>query len=116
MIANDETPETTLGAEVLAGEGFQGALRQVREKWSVLSARGNRVLMVFSEGSVFWDMFRLGTEGIIRDIFPPNNLTVAMHKKTDHTFTLISSQQALSGTVSAWLERNGIGGERMVLR
>jgi len=74
------------------------------QMWAALAKRNIPVLLVFSQGSVFWDMFRVETRREILGSCPPDRLQLVRQKATDHTFTLMSSQQRLTDTILSWLD------------
>jgi len=82
----------------------EGTTPETKRKWSLLARRRAGALLVFAEGSVFWDVFRGEAEPAVRDVYPPERIRVVMQKATDHTFTLLSSQNELLETITSWLE------------
>lgn len=75
-----------------------------RFKWDTLARRGSNVLLVYSEGSVFWDIYREANQDYLRAAYPAHRLTAVLHKNADHTFTLLSAQERLADQIEQWLD------------
>lgn len=74
-----------------------------RQKWMTLSQRNVDILLIYSEGSVFWDLYKAANRDYLKTNYPANYLTVAFHKNTDHTYTLLSAQDRLINRIKRWL-------------
>ena len=81
----------------------------VSNKWRAIAERGVKALLVYSDGSLFLDIFRHETSAEILSIYPPQNMEVVTQRGTDHTFTLLSGQRVLQETISSWLKRSYSG-------
>lgn len=75
-----------------------------RLKWETLARRKAEILLVYSEGSVFWDIYKAANRDFLKANYPSDRLTVAFHKNADHTFTLLSAQEQLAVQIERWLE------------
>jgi pimeloyl-ACP methyl ester carboxylesterase len=67
-----------------------------------LTERGVRTLLVYSEGSTAWDLFRPGMERGLRAL-AGRGMTIETLRHTDHVFTLLWSQEALIERVTEWV-------------
>jgi hypothetical protein len=74
-------------------------------KWGDLAQRNVKVLLIYSDGSVFFDIYRMVNARHIKKAFAGPGLTVRVQRGADHTFTLLSSQIGLFEAISGWLER-----------
>lgn len=74
-----------------------------RQKWMTLAQRNVDILLIYSEGSVFWDLYKAANRDYLKTNYPANCLTVAFHKNTDHTYTLLSAQDRLINQIKTWL-------------
>ena len=74
-----------------------------REKWMTLALRNVGILLIYSEGSVFWDIYKEANRDYLKTNYPVNCLTVAFHKNTDHTYTLLSAQDRMINQIKTWL-------------
>lgn len=83
---------------------FVPLMEEAQQKWTALAERNMEILMIFSEGSVFGDMFHHQTKNAIFKIYTSDKLQVMRQKAADHTFTLLSSQQILTETILSWLK------------
>ena len=81
-----------------------------RRKWAALAGRGVSVLLMFAEGSVFWDMFRDEVRHITERLYPKDAICIVLQKRCDHTFTLLSAQEEAAAAVAAWLRHEGSTG------
>ena len=75
-----------------------------RLKWETLARRKANVLLIYSEGSVFWDIYKAANEDYLKSCYPADRLAVAFHKNADHTFTLLSAQERLANHIEQWLD------------
>jgi len=75
-----------------------------RHKWKTLARRRANVLLVYSEGSVFWDVYKAASKDFLAAHYPADRLAVAFHKNADHTFTLLSAQERLASRIEQWLD------------
>ena len=75
-----------------------------KHKWETLARRKADVLLAYSEGSVFWDIYKAANRDFLAAHYPADRLTVAFHKNADHTFTLLSAQERLANQVEQWLD------------
>lgn len=74
------------------------------QKWITLSQRRISLLLIYSAGSVFWDIFRMSGKKNVKKIFNRiAKFNLICLKKIDHTFTLLSSQIKLEKIISDWL-------------
>jgi len=79
--------------------------RDRQKRWRVLARREVPALLMFSEGSVFRDIYRSEVAQALERMYPEDRLRVVVQKATDHTFTLLSAQEKMAAEVSGWLER-----------
>lgn len=77
---------------------------QTHQKWADLARRNVDILLTYSEGSVFWDMYTMVHREALSGVYSVGRLDVAFYKNVDHTFTLLSSQQRLASHIAIWLE------------
>ncbi|MGD2035640.1 MAG: hypothetical protein PVF73_11320, partial [Bacteroidales bacterium] len=76
-------------------------------KWQKLADRNVEIILVFAEGSVFWDIFKSYVKKSLQTIFN-GNIRIILQRNVDHTFTLLSSQIRLQTTILNWLyEKTG---------
>jgi len=75
-----------------------------RHKWETLAQRQANVLLIYSEGSVFWDIYKTANRDFLKAAYPADRLTVVFHKNADHTFTLLSAQERLANWIEQWLD------------
>ena len=73
------------------------------ESWRILSERGAKLRLLYSEGSTYLDLFRLATRpnGPGHDV--PSLFRVNILRDIDHTFTLLWSQEILIENVVQWI-------------
>jgi len=95
-----------------AGGGF--GLRP-DSRFHALAARGVDIFLLYSEGSVFRDVYAMALKASLSRSYPQNRLRVATYKHVDHTFTLLSAQQRLASDVLDWLE-SGHDGQKEGLK
>jgi pimeloyl-ACP methyl ester carboxylesterase len=93
-----------LAAKPAAASRRKSATRGSRLKWAALAQRRVPTLLIFAEGSIFRDVFRMEVEKVLIDEYPAHSYRVVFQKAADHTFTLLSSQEALAGTITSWLD------------
>ncbi len=74
-----------------------------------LTERGVRTLMIYSDGSTAWDLFRVGYEAEVSPLARQGPLRVEVVKNTDHVFTLIQAQRSLVETIDGWLAGGATG-------
>lgn len=87
-------------------KGKTDLLKFSKNDWGkILSIRIN-TLLVFSEGSVFFELFKLDLFNEIKSSNVQNNLSIEIVKNTDHVFTTISSQDYLTNLITQWLKTN----------
>jgi alpha-beta hydrolase superfamily lysophospholipase len=86
------------------GSTAQVASVDSRLKWETLARRKANVLLVYSEGSVFWDIYKAANKSYLKSCYPADRLAVAFHKNADHTFTLLSAQERLANQIEQWLD------------
>jgi len=75
-----------------------------RLKWETLARRKANVLLIYSEGSVFWDIYKAANKNYLKSCYPADRLAVAFHRNADHTFTLLSAQERLANQIEQWLD------------
>jgi len=75
-----------------------------KHKWETLARRQADVLMIYSEGSVFWDIYKAVNKNFLAAHYPAGRLTVVFHTNADHTFTLLSAQERLANRIEQWLD------------
>ena len=67
-----------------------------------LMERGVRLLVVYSDGSPTWDLYRSRFEREFRSLRAEGKLRVELAKHTDHVFTLLWAQQHLVELIEGW--------------
>lgn len=75
--------------------------------WSPIRDRDVDVALVFSEGSVSLDMFRMTMRSKLHTMIEDGKVTVDVMKDTDHVFTLLWSQERLIDTMHQWATGSG---------
>lgn len=75
--------------------------------WNPLRDRGVDVALVFSEGSVALDVFRLAMRSKLDTMIENGKLSVDVMKDTDHVFTLLWSQERLIDMIYRWASDRG---------
>ena len=75
-----------------------------KHKWETLSRRKTNILLIYSEGSVFWDIYKTANKNFLAVHHSADRLSVVFHKNADHTFTLLSTQERLINQIEQWLD------------
>ena len=73
-------------------------------RWETLAQRKANVLLIYSQGSVFWDIYKTANRDFLKTAYPADRLTVSFHKNADHTYTLLSAQERLAKQIEQWLD------------
>ena len=81
------------------------AAQSIALAFNALVARGVRVLIVYSEGDEGWDYFQLFLRQRLGVLLSGEQVELVVVGGANHTFTLLSHQHALLGTLGRWLER-----------
>lgn len=71
-------------------------------KWSSLIERGIDLFLIYSEGSLALDTFRLTLENHLSGLKSSGKLRVEVIKHSDHVFTLLWSQNILMDFIHQW--------------
>ena len=69
-----------------------------------LLQRDERLLLVLSEGSPAWDLYRLRWRDALADFSAGDRIAVETVTHTDHVFTLLWTQDRLCTIVTDWLK------------
>jgi pimeloyl-ACP methyl ester carboxylesterase len=71
-------------------------------EWRSLVERAVDSLLVYSEGSLALDTYRLTLERTVPELSSTGRLTVEIVRKTDHVFTLLWNQSRLVDLICGW--------------
>lgn len=100
------SPKTAAAAQLSRGQSTtEMTSTDSKRKWESLIRRKTDILLIYSEGSVFWDIYKAANRDYLKAHYPSDHLTVAFHKNADHTFTLLSAQDRLNQQVKTWLAK-----------
>jgi pimeloyl-ACP methyl ester carboxylesterase len=73
-------------------------------KWSSLVERGVDLFLIYSEGSLALDTFRLALENHLSELRSSGKIWVDVIKYSDHVFTLLWSQNILTNFIHQWAQ------------
>jgi len=76
-------------------------------KWSSLINRGVNVFLIYSEGSLALDTFRLLLKNRISGLITSGRMIVEVVQNSDHVFTLLWSQNILIDIIHQWVRDKG---------
>jgi pimeloyl-ACP methyl ester carboxylesterase len=91
------------------GEGDGSPDEDFAERWDPLIERSVDLELVFSEGSVTLDVFRLSMGRRVETLAERGLITLHVVKDTDHVFTLLWSQRQLIDMIHEWAVNDGRG-------
>jgi hypothetical protein len=79
-------------------------ITNLKSHWESLNNNGIHVFLIFSEGSVCYDLFKITSSEILNSLEKYKNLEYKFVKDVDHTFTLNWAQEYLFSLIYKWLQ------------
>lgn len=92
----------------------QAELNQLTANLHTLVERGVRLCLIYSTLGPSYHNFRSGPHREVEAWRDPRKICVALFDKTDHTFTPLSQQELLIGTVCAWAQEHFADGSGLL--